>query len=96
MLLRGREVQRVARSHIQYQPIRYIPLVADEKFRYVCELKFDGIAVTLIYRNGILVQGATSVTALQVMKLLIISGQYIQYHSGSIAKPEFSKILILK
>ena len=30
-----------------------------EKFEYVTELKFDGIAVNLIYRNGLLVQGAT-------------------------------------
>ncbi len=30
-----------------------------EKFEYVTELKFDGIAVSLIYRDGLLVQGAT-------------------------------------
>jgi DNA ligase (NAD+) len=30
-----------------------------EKFRYSCELKFDGAAVSLIYRNGIFVRGAT-------------------------------------
>ncbi len=34
-------------------------LIPGEKYRYVCELKFDGIAVSLIYRNGIFVQGAT-------------------------------------
>lgn len=28
-------------------------------YQYVCELKFDGIAVSLTYRNGLLVQGAT-------------------------------------
>jgi DNA ligase (NAD+) len=34
-------------------------LLGYEKFRYVCELKFDGIAVSLIYRDGVFVQGAT-------------------------------------
>jgi len=27
--------------------------------RYVCELKFDGVAVSLVYRDGLLVRGAT-------------------------------------
>lgn len=30
-----------------------------EGIRYVCELKFDGIAVSLIYRTGMLTRGAT-------------------------------------
>ncbi len=30
-----------------------------KRYEYVCELKFDGIAVSLIYENGILVRGAT-------------------------------------
>ena len=30
-----------------------------EQYRYVCELKFDGIAVSLHYKNGLFVQGAT-------------------------------------
>lgn len=34
-------------------------LLKGEPYRYVCELKFDGIAVSLSYRNGVLVQGAT-------------------------------------
>jgi DNA ligase (NAD+) len=34
-------------------------LLKGEKFRYVCELKFDGAAVTLIYKDGIFIQGAT-------------------------------------
>lgn len=34
-------------------------LLKDTKYRYVCELKFDGIAVSLIYRGGLFVQGAT-------------------------------------
>ena len=34
-------------------------LLKGSKFRYVCELKFDGAAVTLIYRDGLFVQGAT-------------------------------------
>jgi DNA ligase (NAD+) len=30
-----------------------------DKFRYVCELKIDGLAVSLKYENGVFVQGAT-------------------------------------
>jgi DNA ligase (NAD+) len=30
-----------------------------EQYRYVCELKFDGIAVSLHYENGLFMQGAT-------------------------------------
>jgi DNA ligase (NAD+) len=35
---------------------RWIP---DVPFTYVCELKFDGIAVSLRYENGVLTRGAT-------------------------------------
>ncbi|HMQ79491.1 MAG TPA: NAD-dependent DNA ligase LigA [Ignavibacteria bacterium] len=34
-------------------------LLKGEKYKYVCELKFDGIAVSLTYKNGLFVQGAT-------------------------------------
>ncbi len=34
-------------------------LSESEEIRYVAELKFDGIAVSLIYENGVLVRGAT-------------------------------------
>jgi DNA ligase (NAD+) len=34
-------------------------LIPGEKYQYACELKFDGLAVSMIYRNGVLVQGAT-------------------------------------
>lgn len=34
-------------------------LLKGEKYRFVCELKFDGIAVSLVYKNGLFVQGAT-------------------------------------
>jgi DNA ligase (NAD+) len=34
-------------------------LLKGEKYQYVCELKFDGIAVSLTYRNGFFEQGAT-------------------------------------
>jgi DNA ligase (NAD+) len=33
--------------------------LGEESFRYVCELKFDGVAVSLLYRDGILFRGAT-------------------------------------
>ncbi|MEX0602273.1 MAG: NAD-dependent DNA ligase LigA [Bacteroidota bacterium] len=33
--------------------------LGDQKYRYMCELKCDGVAVSLRYRNGVLVQGAT-------------------------------------
>lgn len=34
-------------------------LLKGEKYKYVCELKFDGIAVSLTYKNGLLFRGAT-------------------------------------
>jgi DNA ligase (NAD+) len=34
-------------------------LLKGEKYKYVCELKFDGIAVSLTYKNGVFVKGAT-------------------------------------
>ncbi|HVN47556.1 MAG TPA: NAD-dependent DNA ligase LigA [Bacteroidota bacterium] len=33
--------------------------LGQKKYRYVCELKFDGIAISVRYENGIMVQGAT-------------------------------------
>ena len=34
-------------------------LLGKDPFRYVCELKFDGVAVSLRYQDGIFVRGAT-------------------------------------
>ncbi len=34
-------------------------ILGNENFEYVCELKFDGLAVSLIYENGKLIRGAT-------------------------------------
>ncbi len=34
-------------------------LLKGEKYNYVCELKFDGIAVSLVYKNGLFFRGAT-------------------------------------
>ena len=34
-------------------------LIKDNKYEYVCELKFDGVAVSLIYKNGRFALGAT-------------------------------------
>ena len=34
-------------------------LLEDADFEMVCELKIDGLAVSLIYENGVLAQGAT-------------------------------------
>ena len=33
--------------------------LGDEPYEYVCELKFDGVAVSLTYENGVLVRGVT-------------------------------------
>lgn len=34
-------------------------LVPNKSFNYFCEVKFDGLAVSLIYENGVFVRGAT-------------------------------------
>lgn len=34
-------------------------ILGEKKYEYVCELKFDGIAISLIYKNGNLTTGAT-------------------------------------
>lgn len=34
-------------------------LAQNQKFQYFCEVKFDGLAVSLIYENGVFVRGAT-------------------------------------
>lgn len=33
--------------------------LGDESYEYVCELKFDGVALSMTYENGILVRGVT-------------------------------------
>ena len=38
---------------------RIASLLPGQKYEYVCELKFDGLAVSLIYENGYLVRGST-------------------------------------
>lgn len=39
--------------------IRIKNILGNENFEYVCELKFDGLAVSLRYENGKLIRGAT-------------------------------------
>lgn len=38
---------------------RHLGMPEDEKIAYLCELKLDGLSVSLTYENGVLVQGAT-------------------------------------
>jgi DNA ligase (NAD+) len=34
-------------------------VLGGDPYRYICELKFDGVAVSLVYRDGLLLRGAT-------------------------------------
>ena len=34
-------------------------LIPDEEYQYVCELKYDGVAIGLTYKNGILIRAVT-------------------------------------
>ena len=36
-----------------------IKSLVDEEFEYVCELKYDGVAISLIYENGYLLRAVT-------------------------------------
>lgn len=38
---------------------RFLSMDEEEALEYICELKFDGLAVSLTYENGVLVEGAT-------------------------------------
>ncbi|MCU0373504.1 MAG: NAD-dependent DNA ligase LigA, partial [Ignavibacteria bacterium] len=38
---------------------RIAMLLPGQEYEYVCELKFDGLAVSLVYENGYLSRGAT-------------------------------------
>ncbi len=38
---------------------RHLDIDEDEAIRYVCELKIDGLAVSLLYEDGVLTRGAT-------------------------------------
>lgn len=44
---------------------RIVKLIPDEPLEYVCELKFDGVAIGLSYQNGKLVQAVTRGDGLQ-------------------------------
>jgi len=36
-----------------------IKKIIDEEFEYVCELKYDGVAISITYKNGLLTQAVT-------------------------------------
>ena len=38
---------------------RRVRQAVGEQFTYVCELKIDGLAISLKYENGVFIQGAT-------------------------------------
>jgi DNA ligase (NAD+) len=46
-------------SEVHDFDLRVKEALGNEAYQYVCELKFDGIAISLRYENSILVQGAT-------------------------------------
>jgi DNA ligase (NAD+) len=48
-----------SRKEIEEFDKRIRKLLAGESYEYVCELKFDGVAISMTYENGILTRGVT-------------------------------------
>jgi len=48
-----------SKEELQDWEERLKKLLPGEKFSYFCELKFDGLAVSLVYQDGFLISGAT-------------------------------------
>lgn len=82
-------------------------LIPNEKYEYVCELKFDGLAVSLTYQNGIFVKGATrgdgtkgddvtkNLKTIRSIPLRVKSGMYKNFEVRGevfIKKDDFEKI----
>lgn len=46
--------------------------LGDEKYEYICELKFDGVALSFWYQDGKLIKGVTRGDGIREMILLIM------------------------
>ncbi|MDQ3392719.1 MAG: NAD-dependent DNA ligase LigA [Bacteroidota bacterium] len=48
-----------SREELEEFDKRVIKALGDEPYEYICELKFDGVALSITYENGMLTRGAT-------------------------------------
>ena len=55
----GRKMSRCLRHVLKNPNIKRIEKTIDEPVEFVCELKFDGVSISLTYEDGILTRGVT-------------------------------------
>ena len=82
-------------------------ILGSQKFDYTCEMKFDGVAISLKYENGIFVEGATrgdgmkgdnitkNLRTMKVIPLMVKSGKLMNFEVRGevfIKKHDFIKI----